>query len=81
MARIVRGRGGGGVLGGLRRLLVTLVVLLVVVPPLWVLLYRFVPPPLTVLMVERLVQGQGLDHRWVPLKRISPALTRAVIAS
>ena len=81
MARIVRGRGGGGVLGALRRLLVTLVVLLVVVPPLWVLLYRFVPPPLTVLMVERLVQGQGLDHRWVPLKRISPALTRAVIAS
>jgi hypothetical protein len=32
-------------------------------------------------MIERLVQGRGLDHRWVPLSRISPAMTRAVIAS
>jgi monofunctional glycosyltransferase len=77
MAR--RGRGGG--LGPVRRFLATLLMLLLVGPPVWVVIYRFVPPPITILMIERLVQGRGLDHRWVPLKRISPAMVRAVIAS
>ncbi len=66
---------------GLFRLLRALVIAGVVVPPLWVLIYRFVPPPITILMVERMLQGHGLDRRWVPLSRISPDLTRSVIAS
>ena len=44
-------------------------------------IYRFVPPPITMLMIERSLQGQGLDHRWAPISQISPAMTRAVIAS
>jgi monofunctional biosynthetic peptidoglycan transglycosylase len=32
-------------------------------------------------MLERLGQGMGLDHRWVPLSRIEPDMIRAVIAS
>jgi monofunctional biosynthetic peptidoglycan transglycosylase len=71
----------GGVLRGLRRLLGILVLIAVVGPVLWVLLYRFVGPPITILMVERMIEGRGLDHRWVPLNRIAPAMTRAVIAS
>ena len=54
---------------------------LLVGPPAWVTLYRFIPPPLTILMIERGLQGHGLDHRWTPIRRISPAMTRAVIAS
>jgi monofunctional biosynthetic peptidoglycan transglycosylase len=50
-------------------------------PPLAVIVYRFAPPPITILMVERLIQGKGMDHRWTPLNHISPAMTRAVIAS
>jgi monofunctional biosynthetic peptidoglycan transglycosylase len=46
-----------------------------------VVLYRYVPPPLTFLMVERMFQGHGFDRRWVPLSQISPRLTGAVIAS
>lgn len=52
-----------------------------------VLLYRWVPVPVTPLMVIRSVQhvrgGQpfALYHRWVPLDRISPYLPVAVIAS
>jgi len=46
-----------------------------------VTLYRFVPPPLTFLMVQRLFDGRGLDRRWVPLTDISPRLVGAVVAS
>jgi monofunctional biosynthetic peptidoglycan transglycosylase len=46
-----------------------------------VALYRFVPPPITVLMLERLAQGDGLHRRWAPIADISPDLVRAVIAS
>jgi monofunctional biosynthetic peptidoglycan transglycosylase len=65
----------------LRRLLGLVLLLALVAPPLWVALYRLVPPPITILMVERLGQGHGLDHRWVPLDEISPSLVRAVVAS
>ncbi len=71
----------GGLLRLLRNLVVTLVLVLLVVPPLWVAIYRVVPPPITVLMIERSLHGQGLDRRWAPISRISPAMTRAVIAS
>lgn len=43
--------------------------------------YRFVAPPASTLMAWRLVQGYGIDYRWVNLDRISPALPAAVIAS
>ena len=70
-----------GVLGSLLRLALILFLLLLLVPPLWVALYRFVPPPITLLMIERSAEGKGLDHRWRPLDRIAPAMTRAVVAS
>ncbi|MBE0647423.1 MAG: monofunctional biosynthetic peptidoglycan transglycosylase [Bacteroidales bacterium] len=52
-----------------------------------VLLYKFVPPPITPLMVVRLLEKpvKGQTYRlykdWVPLKEISPNLQTAVIAS
>lgn len=55
--------------------------LVVILPPLWVAIYRFVPPPITVLMIERSAQGRGFDHRWQPLDQIASAMTRAVVAS
>ena len=42
--------------------------------------YRFVPPPVTPLMVIRAYEGEGLRKDWVSLKRISPYAVRAVIA-
>jgi len=70
--------------GGLRllgRLIAALLILALIVPPAWVLAYRFVPPPLTVLMIQRMAQGYGVDHQWRPIARISPAVVRAAIAS
>ena len=50
-------------------------------PPTLILLFRFVPPPVTPLMLIRLAEGYGLHHEWVPYDRIAPALVQAVIAS
>jgi monofunctional biosynthetic peptidoglycan transglycosylase len=65
----------------LRAVLLVVVVFGLVGPLAVVTIYRFVPPPLTFLMVERVFQGHGFDRRWVPLSAISPRLVGAVIAS
>jgi monofunctional biosynthetic peptidoglycan transglycosylase len=71
----------GGFLRVLRNLVVAVVVALIVGPIVAVVVYRFAPPPITLLMVERMFQGHGLDHRWRPLSQMSPALPRAAIAA
>ncbi len=63
-----------------RRLLLALVILLLLPVPV-ILLYRFVPPPVTPLMLIRAAEGEGMRRDWRPLGRISPVLARAVIAS
>src|SRR5438309_5747764 len=74
-------RGRGGFWRFVRRFFAILFLIVLALPPALVLLYRFAPPPITILMVERLIQGRGLDHRWTPIRRISPVMTRAVIAA
>jgi monofunctional biosynthetic peptidoglycan transglycosylase len=77
-----RGRGaGGGFWRFVRRLVLILVLVAVVVPPASVLVYRFVPPPITILMITRLIQGHGMDYQWRSLGDMSPALPRAAVAS
>jgi monofunctional biosynthetic peptidoglycan transglycosylase len=70
-----------GIWGLVRRLAAILVIVLVVVPPASVLVYRLVPPPITILMIERLIQGHGMDYRWRPLSQMSRALPQAAVAS
>lgn len=43
--------------------------------------YETVPPPITWLMVLRVLEGDGLDKDWEPIGSISPELVRAVIAA
>jgi monofunctional biosynthetic peptidoglycan transglycosylase len=50
-------------------------------PIVLVVVYRFVAPPVTPLMLLRLAQGDGMERRWVPIEAIAPALERAVIAA
>jgi monofunctional biosynthetic peptidoglycan transglycosylase len=45
-----------------------------------VVLYGLVPPPITPLMVIRLLQGEGLRKDWVSYDEVSPAVFKAVIA-
>lgn len=65
----------------LLRWLVRAVVAFLLGPPVVILLFRFVPVPLTPLMLLRLAEGYGLHHEWVRYDRIAPALRYAVIAS
>ena len=55
--------------------------ILVVFPVCWVLAYRFVPPPVTSLMLIRFAEGRGMDYRWRPMSELSPTLAQAAIAS
>src|ERR1700722_7665320 len=58
------------------------VVLLVILGPFALILaFRFVPPPITPLMVIRLIEGYPLRHRWVAYEEIAPVLAHAAIAS
>jgi monofunctional biosynthetic peptidoglycan transglycosylase len=65
----------------LRNIFLALFIVLVAGPVLAVIVFRFVPPPVTPLMVIRAVEGKGLDHRWKPIRKVSPALPRALIAA
>lgn len=79
--KVRRAKAGKRKRGLLARVVLGLFALVVVFPVCWVLAYRFVPPPVTSLMLIRLAQGHGLDYRWRGLKDISPTLADAAIAS
>ena len=65
----------------LRAIATVVVMVIFILPAGLVLLFRFVPPPVTPLMIERFLGGGPITRRWVPLSAISPNLVRAVIAS
>ncbi len=46
-----------------------------------VVLYRWVNPPVSALMIGRTLAGTEIERTWRPLERISPHLMRAVILS
>lgn len=77
------GRRGAGKSGGgwLRNLVLAALIVGVVLPVTVTLIYRFLPPPITILMIKRSLDGYGLDHRWRPLSEIASTLPRAVIAA
>ena len=65
----------------LRHVAIWLFTVIVTVPIALVLLFRFVPPPATPLMIGTILTEGPVMQSWVPLESISPNLVRAVIAS
>jgi monofunctional glycosyltransferase len=63
-----------------RRALATLAVI-VAWPFVMTFVYGLVPPPITNLMIVRLLYGNGLSKDWVSLDEMSPYLAAAVITS
>tara|TARA_R110002073_G_scaffold309792_1_gene480240 strand:- start:667 stop:1560 length:894 start_codon:yes stop_codon:yes gene_type:complete len=64
----------------MRRLLVALAIVLLA-PFVLVLAYIVIPPPVSSLMLWRMVQGQGITRYWTPLEQFSPNLVDAVLSS
>jgi monofunctional biosynthetic peptidoglycan transglycosylase len=52
----------------------------VIVSVVWVVIYRFVPPPITITMAGDVVAGRGLDKDWMSLSDMDPDMARAAIA-
>ena len=69
-----RKRGGRG----LRRFAAFVLFIAIALPAGLILTFRFVPPPMTPLMV---FYGGPVTQQWTPLESISPNLLQAVIAS
>jgi monofunctional biosynthetic peptidoglycan transglycosylase len=67
--------------GRVRRLLIRTGAVLLLGPLVLILLFRFVPVPITPLMVIRMIEGYPLHHQWVSYREMSPALPRVLIAS
>lgn len=65
----------------LRCLLLTVLAVALVAPAGIIVLYRVINPPITPLMLIRLAEGESISKSWRDLRRISPHLARAVIAS
>jgi monofunctional glycosyltransferase len=63
-----------------RRIVKTMAVI-IVLPFVLTLVYAVVPPPVSNVMVERLLTGNGLHKDWVSLDNMSPTLAAAVITS
>ena len=68
---------GRGFFGWLLRIIVGLILLSV----LWVLAYRFVPPPVTVTMLGDLFAGRGLEKDWMSLDEMDRDMVRAAIGA
>jgi monofunctional biosynthetic peptidoglycan transglycosylase len=69
---------------GIARLLtyafIALVLFLAVPYPL-MLIYRFVDPPISAMMLRNVLLGRGLEQSWVDFQDISPNLAQAVVIS
>src|SRR3982751_2881049 len=61
--------------------IVKLVVGFFAISILWVLIYRFVPPPITVTMIGDVFAGRGLHKDWMPISQIDRDMVRAAIAA
>ncbi|NJC06190.1 monofunctional biosynthetic peptidoglycan transglycosylase [Sphingomonas kaistensis] len=59
--------------------LVKLIVGLLILSALWVLLYRFVNPPITATMMADVMAGRGAEREWMGLDEIDRDMVRAAV--
>jgi monofunctional biosynthetic peptidoglycan transglycosylase len=84
MARVrarARGRRSGGWVRRTIKWIAATILGFVVLSLLWVLLYRFVNPPITFTMVGDLIGGRQVTRQWMGIDRIDRDMVRAAIAA
>ena len=64
-----------------RRVMVWAALTYILAPVVAALIFALAPPPVTPLMVLRVLEGEGLKRDWVAFDGISPRLAMAVIAA
>lgn len=74
-------RGGRSLPGRIIAIVVKLVLVFLVGSVLWVLLYRFVNPPITATMIGDLVAGRGAKQDWMSIDEIDRDMVRAAIGA
>ena len=76
-----RRRKSGSLPGRIFGWIVRLILIFLIGSVLWVLAYRFVPPPITATMIGDLVAGRGAKRDWMPIGRIDRDMVRAAIGA
>ena len=61
--------------------IVKLILIFLVGSILWVLAYRFIPPPITVTMLGDLIGGRGVEKDWMSIRQIDRDMVRAAIGA
>jgi monofunctional biosynthetic peptidoglycan transglycosylase len=72
-----RRRKGRGFWGWLVRIVLGLFLFTI----LWVLIYRFIPPPITATMIGDFAAGRGVDKDWMSLDEMDRDMVRAAIGA
>jgi monofunctional biosynthetic peptidoglycan transglycosylase len=76
-----RRRSRGSFIGRLVGWIVKLILAFFLISILWVVIYRFVPPPITMTMIGDVFAGRGLHKDWMPISQIDRDMVRASIAA
>jgi monofunctional biosynthetic peptidoglycan transglycosylase len=76
-----RGRRGGGGGSSLLGWIARIVLGLILVSVLWVVAYRFVPPPITATMLSDIAAGRGAARDWMSLDEMDRDMVRAAIGA
>ena len=79
--RFKRPRRKVSALGRVFGFVVKLVLALILFSILWVLIYRFLPPPTTATMIGDMVAGRGATRDWMSIDEIDRDMVRAAIGA
>jgi monofunctional glycosyltransferase len=79
--RYKRSRRQGSPVGRFFGFLAKLILALILFSILWVILYRFVPPPTTATMIGDMVAGRGATRDWMNIDEIDRDMVRAAIGA
>ena len=74
-------RSGGGMGSSILRVLLKLILGFLLLSVLWVIILRFVPPPVTATMLGDLFAGRGIAKDWMSLDEMDRDMVRAAIGA
>ena len=71
----------GSLVGRIIGWIVKLILALILLSGLWVLVYRFINPPITFTMIGDVIAGRGAHKEWMPISEMDRDMVRAAIAA